>query len=1036
MGIVRLLIRNPAVTAVIVALCMLMGVMSAQQLPVQLLPSIERPVLSVNVSWRAASPQEVESEIIDPIERELRGITGMTSLQSFSNSGSAFVTMEFALGTDMDQTFTEVSSRLQRVRGLPADAERPQIVRDGGGAAGEMLIFLFVQHLAESTVSSEDLRTFTQQNIAPEFENIDGVGTVNVLENTGERIILIEFDPFLTAQLGLSIDEISANLNRSADVSGGTMELGRRDFTLRFEGRYAAEDLSDLIIVWRNDTPVKLGDIATVTVGPDRGANIVYQNGLPALGIQVMRQPGGNTLSAISEVVETLERLNETLPGQYGVRIEKSFDPSVFIRRAISLLTSNMLIGILLAIGVLWLFIRRVRATLLIAAAIPICLGATFLTLGLFDRTINVISLAGLAFAVGMVLDAAIVMLEQYVRHIESGEAQQDAAAHAVSRVGGALFASTLTTIVIFVPIVFFEDVEGQLFADLALTIAIAVGFSFLVAVLILPSAAALYLRNRRDTLTNPEPPPVSFWDKSADLLVRITARPFQRAFWIGLLTIVPITFGWLLLPQLNYLPPVKRDAIDAFISFPSGASRDVIRTEFAEVLVARLDPYMSGAKEPRLKNYYLLSGPWGGQLGIRIEDQSRVDEMIEITNRELLSGFPDTRAFAQQGQLFGRISGGGGATISLELQSSDFEQLSENAIEVVELIQSQLPGSRVTPFPDPQIVTPELRLIPNDRRLAEVGITRDALARIVRAFGDGLWLGEYFHTDSRLDIMLRSKESRAPEQLEMLPIATPSGTILPLGDLASLESGVGPNQIFRRDTRRTISLNITAPPDLALGETVAKLRAIEPQIRDITPQDATILYGGDADVLNRAISNLSGNFALAIILLFLVMAALFRSISDAIIVLICLPMAAIGGIFGIQLLNLTASVPLDLLGMIGFIILLGLVVNNAILLVAETRACERDGNSRDEAVHSALKNRIRPIFMSTSTSLMGMLPLLLTPGAGSIIYKGLAAVIVGGMALSTLFTLILLPALLRSRLPSGSRPFRTHSPVAGSAAR
>lgn len=1022
MGIVRLLIRNPAITAVLVALSILLGVMSVQRLPVQLLPSIERPVLGVMVTWRAASPQEMESEIVEPIERELRGITGMTQLASYSNSGSAFVNMEFALGTDMDQTFTEVSSRLQRVRGLPADAERPQIIRDGGGAAGQLLIFLFVQHLPDSTVAPDDLRTLTQQVIAPEFENIDGVGSVNVLQNTGERIIQVEFDPFLTAQLGLTIDEIAANLNRSSDVSGGTMELGRRDFTLRFEGRYAAEKLEDFIIVWRNDTPVRLGDIATVTVGPDRGANIVYQNGLPALGIQVMRQPGGNTLAAINDVIDRLETLNETLPGQYGVRLEKSFDPSVFIRRAISLLTSNMLIGILLAIGALWLFIRKLRATLLIAAAIPICLGATFLTLGMFDRTINVISLAGLAFAVGMVLDAAIVVLEQYVRHVEDGESPMEAAAHAVSRVGGALFASTLTTIVIFVPIVFFEDVEGQLFADLALTIAIAVGFSFLVAIFILPSGAAVFLKGRHARAITGDDAVTTVWDKIAGFLVAITARPFQRAFWIAALTIAPVSLGWFLMPQLNYLPPVKRDAIDAFVSFPSGASTDVIQSEFAEVLVERIDPYMTGEKEPRLKNYYLLTGPWGGQIGIRVEDQSRVEEMTEITNRELLSGFPDTRAFAQQGSLFGGMGNGGGASISLELQSADYDQLSTDAIAVVDLIQSRMPGSRVMPFPDPQIVTPELRLIPNDRRLAEVGMSRDNLSRIVRAFGDGLWLGEYFHQDSRLDILLRSQESRAPEELESLPIVTPSGAILPLGDLASVESGVGPNQIYRRETRRTIALNIVPPPDMALGETVTLLRDLEPEIRGMIPPDASLIYGGDADSLSRAVSNLSGNFILAILLLFMVMAALFRSISDAVIVLICLPMAAIGGILGIQLLNLTTSVPLDLLGMIGFIILLGLVVNNAILLVAETRQCELDGLNRDEAVHSALKSRIRPIFMSTSTSLMGMIPLLVSPGAGSIIYKGLATVIVGGMALSTLFTLVLLPALLRTRLPFKAR--------------
>ena len=456
----------------------------------------------------------------------------------------------------------------------------------------------------------------------------------------------------------------------------------------------------------------------------------------------------------------------------------------------------------------------------------------------------------------------------------------------------------------------------------------------------------------------------------------------------------------------------MKRDAVDAFVSFPSGASPTVVREEFAEVVVERLQPYLLGEKEPVLKNYYLFTGGWGGNVGIRVQDQSRVDEMVEIANREILSGIPDTRAFAQQGSLFGRF--GGGESIRLNLQSANFDELSTAALDVADIVRENLKGGRVNLNPDPQVVQPEYRLLPDDRRLAEVGMTRESLARTVRAYGDGLWLGEFFHRDSRLDILLRTEQWTTPEQLQTMPVVTPSGAIIPFGDLASIERGVGPNQIFRLDTKRTIALNITAPKDQPLGETIDILRSLEPQIRAVAPNDLNIIYGGDADSLSRAISNLSGNFGLAILLLFFVMAALFKSAKDAILVLISLPMAAVGGVLSVQLLNLITPTPLDLLGMIGFIILLGLVVNNAILLVAETRRREHMGDDKNTAVRKALQTRIRPILMSTLTSLMGMLPLVIAPGEGSAIYKGLATVIVGGMTVSTLFTLILLPCLLR----------------------
>lgn len=1008
MNTTRFFVKNPAITASVICLLVLLGIVSVSKLPIQLLPSIDRPILGVQVNWRAASPREIESEVVEPIERELRGLSGMTDLVSFSNSGNAFINLEFALGTDMDQTFTEVASRLQRVRGLPADAQRPQISRNGRGNSAESLIFLFVQRAADSSIQLDELQDFVENNIAPEFEGIEGVGGVNVNQNGGSHVITVKFDPFIAAQLGLSIETIIANINRSNDVSGGSVGVGRRDFTLRFEGRYQANQLEETIIEWRNGAPIKLGDIATVTVGPDEARGVVYQNGNPALGMRLIREPGGNTLQAIEKVLKRMNELNASLTPTYGVTIEKSFDPSVFIQRAIKLLTGNMAIGIILAVGCLWLFVRRLRATLIIASSIPICLLATFIVLNAFGRTINVISLAGLAFATGMVLDAAIVMLENFVRKIDQGESSSSAALSSVKQIGGALLASTVTTVVIFVPIVFFEDVEGQLFADLALTIAIAVVFSFLVALFLLPAGAAHLIRHQEQPAEHQQ----DAWQKLTNYLMNLTDTKNKRRFWVVSLTSIPLLLGWLLWPQLNYLPPVKRDAVDAFISFPSGASPDVIREEFAEVVVERLAPYLSGEKEPVLRNYYLFTGPWGGNMGIRVQDQSRVDEMVTIANKEILANIPDTRAFAQQGSLFGRFDGG--ASIRLNLQSADFENLSTSALEVADIVRANLPGGRVNLNPDPQVVRPEYRLRPDDRRLAEVGMTRESLARTVRAYGDGLWLGEFFHQDSRLDILLKTEQWTTPEQLKTMPVVTPSGAIIPFGDLANIERGVGPNQVFRLNAKRTIALNINAPENMPLGETIEILKSLEPQIRAAAPQDVSILYGGDADSLSRAIGNLSGNFALAILLLFLVMAALFKSAKDAALVLISLPMAAVGGIVAVRLLDLITPTPLDLLGMIGFIILLGLVVNNAILLVAETRRREQLGDDKTAAVRSALETRLRPILMSTLTSLMGMLPLVIAPGEGSAIYKGLATVIVGGMSVSTLFTLVLLPCLLR----------------------
>ena len=1014
-------LKNPAAVAVIVAIVFLLGGLTLTRLPVQLFPNIERPVIAVQTNWRAASPQEMEAEITEPLEEVLRGIPGMTNMRTWSNPGNVWINMEFSLATDMDQTLIEVISRINRLRPLPADADRPQVIMGGWDAAGDTLIYLFTQLLPDSGVDPADLARTIREQVIPRLEAVEGVARVQ-LEAGGESEdqLQIVFDPVRAAQLGLDINTMAARIGRPTDISGGTIDVGRRSIQTRMEGRYTVEELSDLILAWRNNTPIRLGDVADIGIRPGPDSQVVYQNGNPAMGVRVVRESGANVLATIDRLTVVLDELNATVLKDYGLSIQKSFDPSVFIKRAISLLTNNLLIGILLAVGALWWFLRQGRATLLIATTIPICLLTTFIVLGMTGRSLNVISLAGLAFATGMVLDAAIVVLENIVRLREAGKKPLEAAELGARQVWGALLASTATTVAIFVPIIFLRDVEGQLFADLALTIAIAVGVSLVVAVTALPTAARTWLVDlpKNDAHTRR-------WNRLADAIMALTGAPRRRVALVAGLIVVPVTASWLMLPSLNYLPPVKRDAVDGFMQFPSGANVDTIREEFAEIVVDRLQPYMDGVKEPALRNYYIITWPDGngGSVGVRAKDQGRIKELERIVRDEILVGFPDVVAFAQQGNLFGGFGGDG--SIAMHLQSTDLDALAEVAITGVGLVRQALPGTNARPNPDPQVVSPELRLLPNDERLAEMGYSRDDVARIMRALGDGLWLGEYFDGERRVDIILRSDELTTPEALEATPLATQSGAIVPLGELVAMRLDVGPGNIQRYDGRRTITLEINPPDGMALADALAILRQqVEPRLAPMMPADGTIRYGGSADSLKQAITTLGTNFLVALGLLFLIMAALFKSPKDAALVVIAIPLATVGGVAALRILNTITFQPMDLLTMIGFIILLGLVVNNAILLVVQTRRSEEEGLSRAQAVRAALRLRLRPIFMSTVTSIAGMLPLVLFPGAGSAIYRGMAATIVGGMAVSALFTLILLPCLLQfGRARAAERP-------------
>lgn len=1013
MDITKSAIKNATGVGIVVALVTVLGLYSLLSLPIQLFPDIERPSISVQTFWRAASPQEIESEILEPQEEVLQGLPGLSSMNAFANQGNAWINLEFGLDTDMQKTLIEVISRMNRIPPLPRDALSPNIMLGGRGGDTPALTYFFLQRLPGNAKTIDQYETFFEDSIRPQIEAIPGVARVQMQNGTGGvEELQIVFDPYRAAELGINLTNIANALGSATDVSGGFVDVGRRKYTLRFEGQYSPESMGDMILEWRDGSPITLSDIAEVNVQRAETANFSVQNGNPAISVRVDRENNANVLSTLEAVKAKVDELNATTLAEQQLMMGQSFDASVFIYRAINLVTSNLVIGVLLAIGILWLFLRQMRATLIVALAIPISLLSTFVVLFLTGRSLNIISLAGLAFAVGMVLDAAIVVLESIVRYRKYENSAADASYKATKEVFGALVASTATTVAIFIPVMFLKDVEGQLFADLALTIAIAVSISLVVAVTILPVVASRWLSDSTHITEG-----TSIWQRIADLLMRISSTGPKRATIVAILMTVPVAGSYLLMPKLDYLPPVKRDAVDAFFMLPAGASDDFVATEVMPIVVERLQPFMDGDRQPALKNYYILTWPGGGTLGVRAKEQSKVKELEHIVRTEILKDLPDTQTFAMQGNLFGGF--GNGRSIDIRLQGTDQEGLTVAAQVGLDKIREAFPGANARANPSLEQAEPQLQFHPNDPRIMEVGYNRPQVANLVRTLGDGMYVGEYFDGVKRMNIIFRAQDWESPESLASTPLMTPSGEMVQLGELVDIERSVGPSQIMRLDRKRTLTLNFNPPEGMTLEEAMALVQQeVEPAIAAVMPIEGTINYGGSADSLKNAIATMSSNFLLAMGLLLLLMAGLFRSLKDSILVVLSIPLATIGGVIAIQLLNLVTFQPMDLLTMIGFIILLGLVVNNAILLVHQTRIGESQGLARAEAVHQAVLLRLRPIFMSTLTSIFGMLPLLLLPGTGSVIYRGLAAVIVGGMTVSTLFTLILLPTLLQLRIP------------------
>jgi multidrug efflux pump subunit AcrB len=1007
-------LKSPVGVAVGVGLIIVLGIVALVRLPVQLFPDIEEPVITIFTGWRAAAPPEVESELLEPQEQALRGLAGLKEVQSFANAGGAFINLQFAIGTDMGRTLIDVIARMNQLPPLPRDADAPRISlgQDGGQGPNQTLSWFFVQLKPGTPGPVENYRREVEELMRSHIESIPGVGTVNVNAGAPDEL-RIEFDAYRAAELGIPIPSIVGVAGSADDVSGGFAELGRRQYTLRFAGRYRPDDLGELVLDWRDGRPVRLADVAKISVERGDRNSLAVQNNNPAIAIQIIKESGADVLSTLNAVKEEIGRLREGPLADLGLAIEQSFDPSVFINQALGLVAGNLFAGILLAIGVLWLFLRQFRSTLLVGVAIPVSVLATVLVMLVTGHSLNVISIAGIAFAVGMTLDAATIVLESILLRREKGVPSAQAALEGATQVWPALFASTLTTVIVFLPVIFLKSSEGQLFADLALTISVAIGVSLIMAVTVLPVAAARWLKPSAATQKAAEWP-----RRLGERMAALTDSPRQRQVTIALCLVAPAFLTWLMLPPIDYLPPVKRDAIDGFFQFPPGMNVDAIEREVVQPMVSRLAPYMAGEKEPRLKNYYILIFPGGGTIGVRPLDPNRIDELGKIVNEEITAGFPDLDVFAQQGNLFGGF--GDGRNIEVRLQSADFDALLKSAREAQDVITKEMPGAEVRSFQDLELAEPELRLIPDDRRISESGWTRANVATVVRALGDGIWVGEHFDGDRRLDMILRASGWDSPDALAAVPVATPTGGVVPLGELVRIEPTVSSTGLRRVDGRRTIGINVVAPPGTSLQQAMQKLETdVGPAIEPLLPPDGGIRYAGDAGSLETALADMRVNISLALLVLFLMMAALFRSLRDSGLVLLTVPLASLGGVLGIRFLNLFTPQTLDMLTMVGFIILLGAAVNNAILLVESARAAERSGMSRRDSVRHALEERTRPIFATSLGQLAGLLPMIIVPGPGAALYRGLGTVICGGMLLNTVFMLVLLPALLRLGEPA-----------------
>jgi multidrug efflux pump subunit AcrB len=1016
MRLTQFCLKNPPAIAAASLVVLLFGALALLKLPIQLLPDTTRPQLWINVGWREAAPAEVEEVLIEPVEQAMRGLPGLVQMRSQSSRGGGGVGLTFEVGTNMTRVMLDVVSRLNALPPLPPEADEPQVF-GGDNWQGANAASMLVRPLPgnETTDMGATYQKLMEEVVEPRLARVPGVSRVN-LEGGRPREVQIRFDAHRLAALGITPQQIASTVISARDASAGFVSLGRRQFTVRFAGREPVDDLGGLIVGWSGDRPLALREVADVRVGHVDAQWFSFRNGAPGYYLTVQRASHSNTVELIEGVKEAIAELNAGPLAAEKLVMDLSWDASIYVRRAIAFVQESLLIGIVLAVAGLWYFLRGPRALLVIALSIPLSLFFAVITLQLLGRTLNVISLAGLAFSTGIVIDAALIAQGNILRFLQEGRSAVDATVEGAREVMPALLASMLTSIAIFLPVLFMQGLEGQLFKDLAITMSVSHVASLLVALTVIPAA------NRWALAAGiPADQHRHWWSGMAAVAMAATARPGARLAWIAALVGGSVLFTWALAPKVDYLPVAQTDNVWGNFRLPPGGNIDTARAEFAPRVIERLQPYLEGRKEPAIK-YYNFSAWIGGGGGVVVAyaaDPRKTQDVVNLLRNEILADLPDVRAFASQGSLL-NVDGNNSREIQLHLQGSDLTGLMKAARVAMDEVPRAIPGAFPQAFPSLELNQPELLLIPDEWRISRAGLDRGAVAAALRAFTGGLWAGEYFDGNERLDIIVKGNAWNTEQELAALPLATPGAGVQTVGELARIRQTVGPSQLLRVGGRRTVSVNFEPPETMSLDEAIGLLREkVEPPVRAALPADAQLAYAGSANELHAALKAMGQNFALALLILFALMAALFRSAWDSFLVMLVLPVSTAGGIAALRVIGLFSFQALDLLTMIGFIILLGLVVNAAILLVDQTRARERAGVPRREAVRQALETRARPIVLSTVTAVLGMAPLIFMPGLGAEIYRGLAAVVAGGMVVGTAFTWFLMPSLLRLGEPA-----------------
>ena len=1018
MDLIKFSIKNPVTIIVSVLIVLMFGFLSLNKLPYQLTPNVTKPEVTITTVWSGATPYEIEREIIEEQENALKGLNNLLEYESSSKDNYGEITLKFKLGTNIQTALLDVSNKLNEVSNYPLNVNKPVIKT----ASASPVIWAMLQTLPQNPRHIDEYKTYFEDELRAHVERIDGVSDLMTGGGRTSQMHII-LDIKKLASYSLNINQVINILkNENIDVSAGTQDISRRSYRVRTVSKVnSIEDIENVIVHSNRQTRIKLKDIAQVQFGHEDSSSVAMFLGKDGIFFGVQPSGDANIVKLTNDVEAVVNKLNNDVLKEKGLKIKWLFDQRPYIVGAVDLVQQNIMIGAILAIIVLIMFLRSLSPTTVVAVAIPISVIGTFIILDVMGRSLNTISLAGISFAVGMLVDSAIVVLENIDRHRKMGKNISEAAYVGTSEVWGALIASALTTMAVFLPIIFLEDEAGQLFKDIAIAVVASVTFALFVSISVIPM-----LWKKLASVSNKGVKESSYITRFGDGIVEKFMKVVRwslQSFTTKILTIVVFTslsFGtiYVLFPKMDYLPQGNKNLIFNILIPPPGFSHKQ-RYEIGEYLMKTMEPYVDVDKDgyPAINRlFYVSFGDFiifGGTS--KYEDRAR--ELIPLF-RPIVNSIPGVFGVSLQSGVF-EDGIGEGKVVNVDISGEKIETIANAGAQLFGAALGAVPGSQVRPIPSIELLYPEIRIKPDRDALKSVGMSSTDLGIVVDVLMNGRKIGDFEQDGKKkIDLIIKADSSQiqTPQDILNAQIALPDGLLTQVSALASNTSTSGISEIRHYQGKRTITLQVTPPQNMTIQETIEILSV---GIKDMkskgTLGDVVIGLSGTADKLSETIGLLTQNFVLALIIIYLLMAALFGSFIYPLVIMFTVPIATAGGFVGLKLTNIfLAPQPLDVLTMLGFIILIGIVVNSAILIVHQSlNLIKNEGMNHKEAVLEATRTRIRPIYMSALTSVFGMLPLVLVPGPGSEFYRGLGSVITGGLALSTFFTIFVTPALL-----------------------